>query len=114
MWASSSSVYGDAAAVPAPRGDDPTAPRSPYGVTKSALRGPGHRLRNARASTAGLRYFTFDGPRQRPDMAMCKPRGAARGASFAVYDDGAQSRDFTDVADAVDATFRRSADTART
>src|SRR4029079_12021488 len=36
VWASSSSVYGDAAAYPCIEAETPTSPRSPYGVTKRA------------------------------------------------------------------------------
>jgi nucleoside-diphosphate-sugar epimerase len=107
VWASSSSVYGDAAAYPCVEGTTPTAPRSPYGVTKRACEDLAAVYGNAGLSTAGLRYFTVYGPRQRPDMAMRKLCEALLdGASFPLYGDGSQSRDFTHVADAVDATFR--------
>src|SRR3954471_1293789 len=36
VWASSSSVYGDAEAYPCVEDETPTRPRSPYGVTKRA------------------------------------------------------------------------------
>ena len=107
VWASSSSVYGDAAAYPCVEATTPTAPRSPYGVTKRACEDLAAVYGNAGLSTAGLRYFTVYGPRQRPDMAMRKICEALLdGASFPLYGDGSQSRDFTHVADAVDATFR--------
>jgi nucleoside-diphosphate-sugar epimerase len=55
----------------------------------------------------GLRYFTVYGPRQRPDMAMRRLCEAAlSGETFPVYGDGLQVRDFTYVADVVDATLR--------
>jgi UDP-glucuronate 4-epimerase len=116
VWASSSSVYGDAAAYPCVEATTPTAPRSPYGVTKRACEDLAAVYGNAGLSTAGLRYFTVYGPRQRPDMAMRKLCEALLdGASFPLYGDGSQSRDFTHVADAVDATFRAgfAPDTAR-
>jgi nucleoside-diphosphate-sugar epimerase len=54
-----------------------------------------------------LRYFTVYGPRQRPDMAMRRLCGALlAGDSFPLYGDGSQSRDFTHVDDAVEATLR--------
>jgi UDP-glucuronate 4-epimerase len=107
VWASSSSVYGDAAAYPCMEGDTPTAPRSPYGVTKRACEDLAAIYRGGGLSTVGLRYFTVYGPRQRPDMAMRKLCEALLdGARFPMYGDGSQSRDFTHVADAVDATFR--------
>ena len=107
VWASSSSVYGDAAAYPCIEAETPTAPRSPYGVTKRACEDLAAVYGNGGLSTVGLRYFTVYGPRQRPDMAMRKLCEALLdGASFPLYGDGSQSRDFTHVADAVDATFR--------
>jgi nucleoside-diphosphate-sugar epimerase len=107
VWASSSSVYGDAAAYPCVEGETPTAPRSPYGVTKRACEDLAAIYRGRGLSTVGLRYFTVYGPRQRPDMAMRKLCEALLdGASFPMFGDGSQSRDFTHVADAVDATFR--------
>jgi UDP-glucuronate 4-epimerase len=52
-----------------------------------------------------LRYFTVYGPRQRPDMALARVVDAlARGAPFELYGDGLQSRSFTYVHDAIDAT----------
>jgi nucleoside-diphosphate-sugar epimerase len=107
VWASSSSVYGDAAAYPCIAGETPTSPRSPYGVTKRACEDLAAIYASGGLSTLGLRYFTVYGPRQRPDMAMRKLCEALLdGASFPMFGDGSQSRDFTHVADAVDATFR--------
>ena len=107
VWASSSSVYGDAAAYPCIEEQTPTAPRSPYGVTKRACEDLAAIYGSGGLSTVGLRYFTVYGPRQRPDMAMRKLCEALiDGASFPMYGDGSQSRDFTHVADAVDATLR--------
>ncbi len=58
-------------------------------------------------SVGALRYFTVYGPRQRPDMAMRRLCEAAIGGpSFTLNGDGLQSRDFTYVGDAVDATVR--------
>ena len=53
-----------------------------------------------------LRYFTVYGPRQRPDMAFARIVDAlANGRAFEVYGDGTQSRSFTYVGDAVEATI---------
>jgi hypothetical protein len=55
----------------------------------------------------GLRYLTVFGPRQRPDMALRRICDAlVRRRPFTVYGDGFQSRDFTYVSDACDATYR--------
>lgn len=115
VWASSSSVYGDAAAYPCVEDRTPTRPRSPYGVTKRACEDLAAIYRGGGLSVVGLRYFTVYGPRQRPDMAMRKLCEALLdGTPFPLYGDGGQSRDCTHVADAVDATFRaaRAADPA--
>jgi UDP-glucose 4-epimerase len=107
VWASSSSVYGDAETYPCRERETPTRPRSPYGVTKRACEDLAEVYRGLGLETVGLRYFTVYGPRQRPDMAirrLCE--AAAGGAPFTLNGDGAQSRDFTHVSDAVDATIR--------
>lgn len=100
-FASSSSVYGDAEAYPTAE-DTPPRPISPYGITKLACE---HLVRATRVDAVSLRYFTVFGPRQRPDMAFARVVAAlAEGRPFEVYGDGAQSRDFTYVADIVAAT----------
>jgi UDP-glucose 4-epimerase len=104
VYASSSSVYGDAPALPL-REDGPCRPVSPYGVTKLA----GEHLavlyhRNHGLPTVSLRFFTVYGPRQRPDMAFHRFLAAARdGTEVPVFGDGLQTRDFTYVADIVSA-----------
>jgi UDP-glucuronate 4-epimerase len=107
VFASSSSVYGDAERYPTPEEAMPQ-PISPYGVTKLCS----EQLVMAYRRSAGLdarcvRYFTVYGPRQRPDMAFSRFIAAARtGDAVEVYGDGEQVRDFTFVADAVEATIR--------
>ena len=106
VFASSSSVYGDAERYPTPEDARPS-PISPYGITKLGC----EQLAYAYATGFGLeavilRYFTVYGPRQRPDMALARVVDAlARGASFELYGDGLQSRSFTYVADVVAATI---------
>jgi nucleoside-diphosphate-sugar epimerase len=106
VFASSSSIYGDAAAYPTPE-ETPPRPLSPYGITKLAC----EHLAGAYGHEFGLdvvtvRYFTIYGPRQRPDMAFTKMVSClAEGRAFELYGDGSQSRSFTYVDDAVDATI---------
>jgi len=107
VYASSSSVYGDAERYPT---DETLLPRpfSPYGVTKLA----GEHLallygRNFKLPVVALRYFTVYGPRQRPDMAFHRfCRALLRGEPITVYGDGTQSRDFTYIDDAIEANLR--------
>lgn len=107
VFASSSSVYGDAERFPTSESALPR-PFSPYGVTKLA----GEHLallydRNFGLPVAALRYFTVYGPRQRPDMAFHRfCRAMLAGEPITVYGDGRQSRDFTFVSDAVEANVR--------
>jgi UDP-glucose 4-epimerase len=106
VYASSSSVYGDNAAIPM-REDARPQPVSPYGVTKLAAEQLCHLyFVNFGVPTVSLRYFTVFGPRQRPDMGFHRFLKAARaGDPIALYGDGEQTRDFTFVADAVAATI---------
>ena len=107
VWASSSSVYGDAESYPCVEATTATRPRSPYGVTKRACEDLARVYRTKELSITGLRYFTVYGPRQRPDMAIRRICDAlASGGTFRLHGDGSQSRDFTYVADAVEATVR--------
>jgi UDP-glucose 4-epimerase len=109
VYASSSSVYGDAAAIPM-REDGYVQPVSPYGVTKLAAEHLCHLYHvNHGIPTVSLRYFTVYGPRQRPDMAFHRfARAALVGAPIQLYGDGEQTRDFTYIDDVVSATIAAS------
>jgi nucleoside-diphosphate-sugar epimerase len=106
VFASSSSVYGEAESYPT-REDAVPQPISPYGITKLAC----EQLAHAYAGGFGLdavvlRYFTVYGPRQRPDMFFRRVCDAlAVGGAFEIYGSGRQSRSFTEVGDAVAATI---------
>ena len=107
VYASSSSVYGDALRYPTQESDLPQ-PLSPYGVTKLAAE---HLCRlyaeNYGLPTVSLRYFTVYGPRQRPDMAFTRFCAAVRdGTEISVFGSGEQVRDFTFVDDVVEANVR--------
>ncbi|MCW2614757.1 MAG: galE1 [Frankiales bacterium] len=114
VYASSSSVYGDAESLPTSETVVPR-PLSPYGVTKLAGEHLCELYRKGFAvPTASLRFFTVYGPRQRPDMAFARlVEAATSGQPFPLYGDGSQTRDFTYVADVVSA-LRRAADSAFT
>ncbi|WP_024546349.1 NAD-dependent epimerase/dehydratase family protein [Picosynechococcus sp. NKBG15041c] len=106
VYASTSSVYGDAEAMPTPENIVPQ-PVSPYGITKlAAERLCGLYLKNYSVPVTSLRYFTVYGPRQRPDMAFHKFfRAAILGETIDIYGDGKQTRDFTYISDAVKANL---------
>jgi nucleoside-diphosphate-sugar epimerase len=106
VYASSSSVYGNAPAYPTPETTEPR-PVSPYGMTKVAteeLAGVYNRCFGV--PVVGLRYFTAYGPRQRPDMAFWRfLRCALDAEPLPVNGDGHQVRDFTFVDDVVQGTL---------
>lgn len=100
VYASSSSVYGDAAVL-AKKEEQKPEPLSPYAVSKlvgeyyckifTELYG---------LETVSLRYFNVYGPGQDPESqyAAVIPRficGALQGQALEVHGDGLQSRDFT-------------------
>lgn len=107
VYASSSSVYGDTEKLPTKESNVPR-PLSSYGVTKLAGENLVHRYhRGFGVPVTSLRYFTIFGPRQRPDMAVARfMQAAAVGEEVEVLGDGDQSRDFTYITDAIEATIR--------
>ncbi|HQV05062.1 NAD-dependent epimerase/dehydratase family protein [Novosphingobium sp.] len=106
VYASSSSIYGDAIEYPTSERSLPS-PFSPYGVTKLAAENLcSLYAANYGVPTVSLRYFTVYGPRQRPDMAFSKfITSAIAGQSISIYGDGEQVRDFTYIDDVVGANI---------
>jgi nucleoside-diphosphate-sugar epimerase len=106
VFASSSSVYGDAEAYPTPEDTEPR-PRSPYGITKLACEHLAHAYAESFAlDVVVLRYFTVYGPRQRPDMffrRVCER--LLDGREFEIFGSGEQSRSFTYVDDVIEASW---------
>lgn len=110
MFAASSSAYGE---NPVPWVETmPPMPKSPYAANKLA----GEGLLRAWASsyapldTVSLRYFNIFGPRQNANSAYAAVIAAFASALLAgrqptIYGDGSQSRDFTFVANAVQANL---------
>ncbi len=107
VYASSSSVYGNSPVLPLHE-DAVCRPISPYGVTKLAAEHLAQLYWVGRGvPTVSLRFFTVYGPRQRPDMAFNIFLNALLAREpLVVYGDGHQTRDFTYVADIVDALVR--------
>ena len=110
VYASSSSVYGDAAPLPM-REDALPQPVSPYGVTKLAAEQLCYLYHaNHGVPAVSLRYFTVYGPRQRPDMAFHRfLRATILQQPITLFGDGEQTRDFTFVSDAVGAAVAAAA-----
>ena len=109
VYASSSSVYGDAEAFPT-RENSLCRPVSPYGVSKLAAENLCWLYyKNFNVDTVSLRFFTVYGPRQRPDMAFHRfIRAMLEEREITILGDGGQSRDFTFVSDIVDGVLAAS------
>lgn len=111
VFASSSSLYGESETLPKVESMRPE-PISPYGLQK--LTGETycrvfHRLYGL--PTVALRYFNVFGPRQDPgseySAVIPKFMGALkRGESPRIFGDGEQTRDFTFVANVVQANLK--------
>src|SRR5262245_43375802 len=116
VFAASSSAYGGASSADGQKEDAPMRPLSPYAAAKLA----GELYLQAFAHTYGietvaLRFFNIFGPRQRADSPYSGVialfiAAMTEGRTPTVHGDGLQSRDFTYVANAVQA-LRRAADT---
>ncbi|HAT71785.1 MAG TPA: LPS biosynthesis protein WbpP [Elusimicrobia bacterium] len=111
VYAATSSAYGECPIFPQ-KETLPTAPISPYAVSKLA----GEHYCHVFAKTYGLetvalRYFNVFGPRQNPESVYSAviPRFmqlALAGKPLEIHWDGRQSRDFTYVANVVDGNIR--------
>ena len=111
VYSSSSSIYGSTGELPRTEAM-PADPISPYGVAKLAAERycvSFSRVYDSFESVV-LRYFNVFGPRQSPfsQYAAVVPRfvhAISRGEAITIEGDGEQSRDFTYVANVVDATL---------
>jgi UDP-N-acetylglucosamine/UDP-N-acetyl-alpha-D-glucosaminouronate 4-epimerase len=112
VFSSSSSVYGAKRDLPVNE-DLASDPISPYGVAKLAAERYCVSFSRVYESfeTVVLRYFNVFGPRQSPfsQYAAMVPlfiTAIAAGEPITIFGDGEQSRDFTYIANVVDATVR--------
>ena len=111
VLASSSSVYGAGHPLPL-REDMLLCPLSPYAASKVACECYAAAFWHAYGlSTVSLRFFNVFGPRQDPGSPYSAVipkfmKSAREGQEVVVYGDGTQSRDFTYVANVVDACIR--------
>ncbi len=111
VFASSSSVYGSSGTPPRSEADA-TDPVAPYGVAKLAAERYCVSFSRVYGTleTVCLRYFNVFGPRQDPtsQYAAVVPRflaAVAAGEPVTIYGDGGQRRDFTYVANVVEANL---------
>src|SRR5207248_8399281 len=112
VYAASSSAYGGASDPTGQSEDQPIQPLSPYAAAKLS----GELYCQAFAHTYGLetvrlRFFNIFGPRQRADspysgVVALFIAAMSKGQAPTVHGDGTQSRDFTYVANAVQALTR--------
>ncbi len=108
VYAASSSAYGNSVRLPKTE-TDPTNPLSPYAVAKLAAEHYCSAFSEVYGlETVRLRYFNVFGPRQTPDSpyAAVIPlfmQSMTEGKSPLIHGGGEQSRDFTYVADVVQA-----------
>lgn len=111
VYASSSSVYGDAQGLPKREAEIGT-PLSPYAVTKRTNElYAGTFAKTYAMQTVGLRYFNVFGARQDPNgpYAAVMPRwitALSKGQRCDIYGDGETSRDFCYVKNAVEANLK--------
>lgn len=103
LYASSSSVYGDASPTPYKENSISLKPKSIYGTTKLANELFAEiQAKSSKLRFRGLRYFTVYGPWGRPDMAYFRIAAAALGqGTFTLFGDGTIKRDFTFIDDVV-------------
>ncbi|MEO6529202.1 MAG: NAD-dependent epimerase/dehydratase family protein [Gemmatimonadaceae bacterium] len=110
VYSSSSSVYGDTPELPKVESFEPL-PRSPYAASK--LASEQYVLSYARGGLlegVALRYFNVFGPRQSPSSAYAAViplfmASALDGRPATIFGDGEQTRDFTYIANVVQANL---------
>ncbi len=104
VLASSSSVYGQRGEGPFHEDDRIDRPASPYAASKAAAEAFGWTYHQVyQVPMTCLRFFTAYGPRNRPDLALCKfARQIVSGQPVTMYGDGSTQRDYTYVGDIVE------------
>lgn len=104
LYASSSSIYGDAKKFPFSENDKQNSPVSVYGATKlcNEIIAESY-VKNFKIKAIGLRFFTVYGPFGRPDMAYYSfMNDLIKNREITVFNEGDMLRDFTYVDDIVD------------
>lgn len=111
VYASSSSVYGDAPKLPKKEGEEGN-PLSPYALTKKVDELYGKIYTELYGlETIGFRYFNVFGRRQNPEgeYAAVIPKfikAILEGKRSVIYGDGEQTRDFTYIENVIEANLK--------
>src|SRR3989442_3274837 len=111
VYAGSSAAYGDTPTLPK-REDMPTSPLSPYALQKLVSEQYGQLFTQLYGfETVTIRYFNVFGPRQDPGspysgVISLFSTALLEGRQPMLYGDGAQTRNFTYVANVVDGVLR--------
>lgn len=97
VFASSSSVYGNAANIPFNENDTAAEPISPYAFSKRSCELMNYTYHSLyQMDVINLRFFTVYGERQRPDLAIHKfVKLILAGKPISLFGDGTTSRDYT-------------------
>jgi len=105
IFASTSSVYGDAKKFPIKENDDTSSPLTFYAATKKTNEILAHSYSNIyNLQSTGLRFFTVYGTYGRPDMSIFKFTEAIINQKyFNLFNNGNHVRDFTHVDDVTNA-----------
>jgi len=108
IYASSSSVYGNADKVPFLESDNVNHPISLYAATKKSNELMAHTYSHLYGlKTTGLRFFTVYGPWGRPDMApFLFTKAILNEKPIKVFNNGNLLRDFTFIADIIDGIIK--------
>jgi UDP-glucuronate 4-epimerase len=108
LYASSSSVYGNSAALPFSEFETNLRPTSFYGTTKLLNEIYSRNFFDPNVTKhIGLRFFTVYGPLGRPDMSYFRLlHSAINNKKFILYGNGEHLRDFTFITDAVESMYR--------
>jgi UDP-glucuronate 4-epimerase len=110
LYASSSSIYGEHAAIPYSESERNLFPSSFYGATKLSNEILAKSLiERSSVKARGLRFFTVYGPKGRPDMAYFRIISKLiNNKKFDLYGDGSVQRDFTFIEDCVETIYKLS------
>ena len=108
IFASSSSVYGDALHQPVTEHDDTDHPVSLYAATKKSTELLAYSYAKLyRIPITGLRFFTVYGPAGRPDMAYYAfAEKMRKGEKIHLFNNGDSRRDFTYIDDIIEGILR--------